>query len=83
MGWRDAEGDTRLTRRHGAQGLVSNILEENVLQPLLVSTSAIELATETVALILRIDDIQVGSESGSRGGALYIDAPAHHPQFTR
>jgi T-complex protein 1 subunit delta len=29
-------------------------------QPLLVSTSALELATETVALILRIDDIQVG-----------------------
>jgi hypothetical protein len=31
------------------------------LQPLLVSTSAIELAAETVALILRIDDIQVSS----------------------
>jgi T-complex protein 1 subunit delta len=31
-------------------------LEENVVQPLLVSTSAIELATETVGLILRIDD---------------------------
>lgn len=30
------------------------------MQPLLVSTSALELATETVALILRIDDIQVG-----------------------
>lgn len=29
------------------------------MQPLLVSTSAIELAAETVALILRIDDIQV------------------------
>lgn len=29
------------------------------MQPLLVSTSALELATETVALILRIDDIQV------------------------
>ncbi len=43
------------------KGLVSNILEENVLQPLLVSTSAIELATETVALILRIDDIQVSN----------------------
>jgi hypothetical protein len=46
------------------QGLISNILEENVLQPLLVSTSAIELATETVALILRIDDIQVSSVDG-------------------
>lgn len=43
-----------------AQGIISNILEENVVQPLLVSTSALELATETVALILRIDDIQVG-----------------------
>lgn len=42
-----------------SQGLISNILEENVLQPLLVSTSSIELAAETVALILRIDDIQV------------------------
>ena len=41
------------------EGIISNILEENVVQPLLVSTSALELATETVALILRIDDIQV------------------------
>ncbi|KAL8293267.1 hypothetical protein RQP46_000961 [Phenoliferia psychrophenolica] len=38
------------------KGVISNILEENVLQPLLVSTSAIELATETVGLLLRIDD---------------------------
>lgn len=30
---------------------------EGVMQPLLVSTSAIELATETVRMILRIDDI--------------------------
>lgn len=42
----------------GVKGLVSNILEENVLQPLLVSTSAITLATETVGLLLRIDDYQ-------------------------
>lgn len=41
------------------QGIISNILDERVVQPLLVSTSAIELATETVALILKIDDIQV------------------------
>ncbi|WVN86256.1 T-complex protein 1 subunit delta [Cryptococcus depauperatus CBS 7841] len=40
------------------KGIISNILEENVVQPLLVSTSAMELATETVGLILRIDDIQ-------------------------
>jgi len=37
------------------QGQITNILEENVLQPLLVNTSAIELATETVSLLLRID----------------------------
>jgi hypothetical protein len=41
------------------KGVISNILEENVLQPLLVSTSAIELATETVGLLLRIDDYHV------------------------
>lgn len=39
-----------------SQGQITNILEENVLQPLLVNTSAIELATETVSLLLRIDD---------------------------
>jgi T-complex protein 1 subunit delta len=33
--------------------------EENVLQPLLVSTSAITLATETVGMILKIDDMVV------------------------
>ncbi|KAG8948259.1 T-complex protein 1 subunit delta [Tulasnella sp. 424] len=38
------------------KGLISNILEEDVVQPLLVSTSAIELATETVALLLKVDD---------------------------
>lgn len=38
-------------------GVKDNIAEERVLQPLLVSTSAIELAAETVKLILRIDDI--------------------------
>jgi len=31
--------------------------EENVIQPLLVSSSMIRLATETVAMILKIDDI--------------------------
>jgi len=39
------------------KGTISNILEENVVQPLLVSTSAISLATETVCSILKIDDI--------------------------
>ncbi|KAI9295639.1 T-complex protein 1 [Neoconidiobolus thromboides FSU 785] len=39
------------------KGMITNILEENVVQPLLVSTSAIELATEAVRMILKIDDI--------------------------
>jgi chaperonin GroEL (HSP60 family) len=38
------------------QGQISNILEEDVVQPLLVSTSAVELSTETVTLLLKIDD---------------------------
>lgn len=41
------------------KGLISNILEENVVQPLLVSTSAVELATETVSLLLKVDDYQM------------------------
>lgn len=37
---------------------VSDLLESSdVRQPLLVSTSAISLATETVRMILKIDDI--------------------------
>ena len=38
-------------------GVKRNMADEKVLQPLLVSTSAVELAAETVKLILRIDDI--------------------------
>jgi len=41
------------------RGVISDILKENVIQPLLVSTSAITLATETVTMILKIDDIVV------------------------
>lgn len=58
---------TELRNRHAAgekttginvrKGRVTNIMEENVVQPLLVSTSAIKLATETVRSILKIDDI--------------------------
>ena len=60
---------TELRNRHASgektaginvrKGMITNILEENVLQPLLVSTSALELATETVSLLLRIDDYQL------------------------
>ena len=39
------------------KGMVANMQEENVIQPLLVSSSAVRLATETIALILKIDDI--------------------------
>ncbi|KAH3680947.1 hypothetical protein WICMUC_000090 [Wickerhamomyces mucosus] len=42
-------------RRSGA----TNTFEEHVLQPVLVSTSAITLAAETVKSILRIDDITI------------------------
>lgn len=38
-------------------GVNADISKENVMQPLLVSTSSIELAAETVKMILRIDDI--------------------------
>eukprot|EP01087_Luapelamoeba_hula_P015884 TRINITY_DN480_c0_g1_i1.p1 TRINITY_DN480_c0_g1~~TRINITY_DN480_c0_g1_i1.p1 ORF type:complete len:531 (+),score=95.39 TRINITY_DN480_c0_g1_i1:48-1640(+) len=41
------------------KGIISDILAENVVQPLLVSTSAINLATETVVMLLKIDDIVV------------------------
>jgi T-complex protein 1 subunit delta len=39
------------------QGGITDMYEENVLQPLLVNTSAISLATETVRMIMKIDDV--------------------------
>jgi len=58
---------TELRKRHALgektaginvrKGTITNILEENVVQPLLVSVSAIQLASETVRSILKIDDI--------------------------
>jgi len=41
------------------KGAVSDMYELNVLQPLLVSSSAINLATETVCMILKVDDLIV------------------------
>ena len=38
-------------------GGIADLAEENVFQPLLVSTSSLTLATETVRSILKIDDI--------------------------
>lgn len=56
---RHAQGET-MAGINVRKGCITNILEENVVQPLLVSTSAITLSTETVRSILKIDDI-VGS----------------------
>jgi len=39
------------------KGRITNIWEENVIQPLLVSTSSITLAVECVRMLLKIDDI--------------------------
>jgi len=39
------------------RGKITNIWEENVIQPLLVSVSAIQLSTECVRMLLKIDDI--------------------------
>jgi T-complex protein 1 subunit delta len=39
------------------KGIISDMVEENVVQPLLITLSALTLATETVRLILKIDDI--------------------------
>ena len=52
---RRASGNAGVSVKSG--GVKDNIVDENVLQPLLVSTSAVELAAETVKMILRIDDI--------------------------
>lgn len=58
---------TELRNRHNAgdyfsginvkQGVISNMFEEHVVQPLLVNISEITLATECVGMILKIDDL--------------------------
>lgn len=58
---------TELRNKHAAgeqhtginvkKGAVSDMLAENVVQPLLVSTSAMSLATECCMMLLKIDDI--------------------------
>lgn len=68
-GMKPIEIVTELRKRHkegesGAginvkKGAVTDMYEVNVLQPLLVTTSAISLATETVSMILKIDDLLV------------------------
>merc|ERR1712183_27232 len=51
-----AEGDVN-AGINVRKGCITNMREENVVQPLLVSLSAFSLATETVRSILKIDDI--------------------------
>jgi T-complex protein 1 subunit delta len=41
------------------KGILSNMYEENVIQPALVTASALKLATEVCRLILKIDDIVI------------------------
>lgn len=41
------------------KGKVADMYESHVIQPLLVTTSAIKLATETVCMILKVDDLVV------------------------
>uniref|UniRef100_A0A8C6SPQ7 T-complex protein 1 subunit delta n=1 Tax=Neogobius melanostomus TaxID=47308 RepID=A0A8C6SPQ7_9GOBI len=53
---RHAQGDI-MTGINVRKGGISNILDELVVQPLLVSISALTLATETVRSILKIDDV--------------------------
>jgi len=39
------------------KGMITNMVQEDVLQPLLVSSSALDLASECARMILKIDDI--------------------------
>ena len=52
------------------RGAISNIYEENVVQPLLVTTSCIQLASETVRSILKIDDIVRGDQNNRHSRSL-------------
>eukprot|EP00443_Scrippsiella_acuminata_P002763 CAMPEP_0115265856 /NCGR_PEP_ID=MMETSP0270-20121206/51165_1 /TAXON_ID=71861 /ORGANISM="Scrippsiella trochoidea, Strain CCMP3099" /LENGTH=541 /DNA_ID=CAMNT_0002681929 /DNA_START=73 /DNA_END=1696 /DNA_ORIENTATION=+ len=51
------------------KGCITNIYEEKVVQPLLVSSSSMKMATETVRMILKIDDIVIRGEPGVSTGA--------------
>merc|ERR1712187_1041126 len=66
-GMKSVEIVTRLRAAHVAgdkfaginvkKGTISNMFDEKVVQPLLVSTNSIKMATETVRMILKIDDV--------------------------
>jgi len=54
------------------KGDLSNMMEENVIEPLLVKEQLIKAATEVASMILRIDDVIAASklkeEKGGKGG---------------
>lgn len=52
---RQASGDTN-AGINVRTGVITDMFAENVVQPLLVSMSAMRLSTETCRLILKIDD---------------------------
>ena len=47
----------RITPSKRKQGAITDMREERVVQPLLVTSSALALATECVRMILKIDDV--------------------------
>lgn len=53
---RHAEGE-KTTGINVKKGCISDMVAQDVVQPLLVSTSAIKLAAEAVCMILKIDDL--------------------------
>lgn len=55
---RHAKGD-KTAGINVRKGSITDMIEEHVVQPLLVDTSAVTLATETVVMLLKIDDIVI------------------------
>jgi len=51
---KNGQADAGINVKHST---ISNMYDEHVLQPLLVNTSALHLATECICMILKIDDI--------------------------
>lgn len=57
---RHAQGDTA-AGINVRKGQITNMLEENVVQPLLVTTSAVNLACECVRMILKVSHYMFGT----------------------
>jgi T-complex protein 1 subunit delta len=52
-----AKGQKNMGVSVAAKGGIADMVEENVLQPFLVTKSALAFATETVRMIMKVDDI--------------------------